>query len=669
MTELTSLQLSLLEYLAQLQHTQSVGFDCLFVKAEDVGTYASARFYDQTDALIDERYVEEGTVMGGSHPDLPAVRYILNDGKGGRQLMITSKGLSLLNNRDSIVINDTPMEAVVSIANETVTDLVISFYLNSDDLNGISLKEVGEELSIPSSALRNKVKELIEDSSVTSVSMRTTVNPHIKLSDDVPLNDQLAELANASSSSIYLYPTRSSLQPYAKSISHDRPFTARLLLGEPQLQMVYFEMAVLERYAADPRFLFQFEDVVGSVSIKDNYHDNADTLERDKTYIQWFGLGFNAKDERVVVALLRDLAALTPDHQRHWATHLEPSVCQPHPDFYRSTFNGEFADSHSDYRSFLEVQAKINELMGVIEQRTLFKSTYEESRPEGFGFLLRPTLRNFNAFVLLMDRLLSDNINTHFFRGKLQTDESAKSGEGSGTLSRLKLWLHQKFPSEEHNVRIDNVMKPLLEIRGLRQQPAHTIREDKYDPDYWKQQDDLVRAAYQALYHLQTMLEELADQTTLLRVAPVTSTSIKEDEPEADELPNYLRHPNNEVESQARINSLVEMLDSLMEHLFACSDVRYEDVEANKAVSELTASLNLANQMLEHGDVSLTSSHTPQSDRTEKTIHDLADGSIWLLSIVRNSIEAQLRWLGAQLPEYDEQTRKQIERDDVYGNS
>ena len=43
---------------------------------------------------------------------------------------------------------------------------------------------------------------------------------------------------------------------------------------------------------------------------------------------------------------------------------------------------------------------------------------YAEERPIDFAFMVRPTLRELNAFVLTLDKLLSDNIDPKFFETK-----------------------------------------------------------------------------------------------------------------------------------------------------------------------------------------------------------------------------------------------------------
>ncbi len=46
-------------------------------------------------------------------------------------------------------------------------------------------------------------------------------------------------------------------------------------------------------------------------------------------------------------------------------------------------------------------------------------SDHSERKPRNFGFLIRPTLEEFNAFVHTLDKLLSENINRDFFGNEI----------------------------------------------------------------------------------------------------------------------------------------------------------------------------------------------------------------------------------------------------------
>ncbi len=63
----------------------------------------------------------------------------------------------------------------------------------------------------------------------------------------------------------------------------------------------------------------------------------------------------------------------------------------------------------------------------------LFKNDYGEygeNRPKDFTFLIRPTLREFNNFVQLFDKMLSENINKDFFQDEVPYENGIPREDG-----------------------------------------------------------------------------------------------------------------------------------------------------------------------------------------------------------------------------------------------
>ena len=93
----------------------------------------------------------------------------------------------------------------------------------------------------------------------------------------------------------------------------------------------------------------------------------------------------------------------------------------------------------------------INDMATLIGKPPLFRRTYEHEYPRNFGFLLRPTLAEFNAFVLLLDQLMSDNINKKFFSPELELEQDNVREDGrievrqKGTIALLDEWVHHLF--------------------------------------------------------------------------------------------------------------------------------------------------------------------------------------------------------------------------------
>lgn len=75
---------------------------------------------------------------------------------------------------------------------------------------------------------------------------------------------------------------------------------------------------------------------------------------------------------------------------------------------------------------------------------------YGDRRPKKFGFLIRPTLQEFNDFILLFDKMLSDNINKDFFQNEVTYETQVERDDGGiqinpkGTL-RMSLAKNQRI--------------------------------------------------------------------------------------------------------------------------------------------------------------------------------------------------------------------------------
>src|SRR5207249_1962449 len=120
---------------------------------------------------------------------------------------------------------------------------------------------------------------------------------------------------------------------------------------------------------------------------------------------QTFGIGYTDARERAVVVYLRYLADLSPEHQQIWNAHVAQSPCRMNSDYARVTIDGDWAEHYSAYQALLTEQAEINKLAIMIGKPPVFRKTFEEDRPDGFTPMLRPTKRNYDEFVHLLDKM------------------------------------------------------------------------------------------------------------------------------------------------------------------------------------------------------------------------------------------------------------------------
>lgn len=112
--------------------------------------------------------------------------------------------------------------------------------------------------------------------------------------------------------------------------------------------------------------------------------------------------------------------------------------------------------------------------------------------------MLRPTRQNFDEFIHLADKLISENFNQEFFKGDVPLEQMVVRDDGSvevqrrGTLQLLEEWLKTKYSAQGGKDVSGEVLEPFKKIRKLRQKPAHTLRDNEYDRTYPSQQDDIL---------------------------------------------------------------------------------------------------------------------------------------------------------------------------------
>lgn len=401
----------------------------------------------------------------------------------------------------------------MAVSDDIILGEVRDFYLASRDFNGIPLSRLTEDHCTAWPDLRTQIARLVSERKLELAFASHSENPHIKRVATLPPSDQVRKLETEDPGAVCAYPSRETIVAAVDEREYDsRPYTKRLLLGEPQLTPVFFELGVLERYFRDPRYIFEFTDYYGRISIADAHYKSGTVADRDQVFLQTFGIAYNQKRERVVAVFLRYLADLTPEHQQVWRTHEVAEACRMNGDYERASIWGQWPKYHSVYAAFLREQVEINRICQLIWGRALFKRTFEGDRPKGFSPMLRPTKRNFDEFGSIMDKMLSENISKDFFKGDIPLEDKIPTGEGSverrplGTLTLLQRWLQKHHRTADGADVSDEVVAPFRKIRELRQAPAHSLREDEYDLSLPKKQDELLGSATMSLTKLRLAL-------------------------------------------------------------------------------------------------------------------------------------------------------------------
>ncbi len=394
-------------------------------------------------------------------------------------------------------------------------DIITQFYRESRDFNGIPMVTLLEQSGIGPEHLREILAQLVNDGKVSAVFGDIHPNPHIRALYDEPVEQQMSKLQTTKADGACFYPTPAHLRTLVDvSTYQDRPFMLKLALGEPQLAYYAFDLSVLEIYRNDPRYRYDHDDISGRIGITDAHYRAGTMPERDQILLKTFGFAYNDDLNRAVAVFLRYLADLTPEHQQIWnakilGTHPEWKL---HPDYYRPSILGAFPERISIFEAFTQELRAINEMCSVIGWPPLFRNDFtEDKKPRGFGFLIRLTVREFNDFVLLLDKMISENLSRDFFAGVIPLEHEEERSDGKvvirqkGTVQLLGEWLHRKFRTPDPKP-LDEMIAAFREVRQLRQRPAHAPDEDVFDQAVFQRQRELMIRVYDGVRTLRLLL-------------------------------------------------------------------------------------------------------------------------------------------------------------------
>lgn len=417
---------------------------------------------------------------------------------------------------------------------KTILNEVTNFYLNSRDFNGISLEDLCKKSSLSEDKFKEEVIALIEGRKIDLIYEGDIPNPHIKPFPAPTIEKQIEKLgqlqidnhikqseANAETFGegeikirfvqglgCCVYPAPNHLKKivdWKKYVS--RPFTLRLAMGEWQLRPYFFELGILAIYRNDPRYKYCTDDITGSII----YVDENLLNPSDQIFIEHFGFGFGDGGIRAVAVLLTDLAKLTPEHQQIWKAKMLGGYYKYrlHPEFRRSIL-GDFYEKESIFSAFLKELEIIKEMSEKISGISLINKTFEyDEKPENFGFLILPTLREYELFCHTLDRMMSDNLNKTFFTDKI-SESDLSDGETmekieNRLIRKLEIWINKTVRFSDHGPK-DEMFKTFRDIRGLRSKPAHSHFKNKWNLRFYEDQKKLIKQAYTAIRTLRLIL-------------------------------------------------------------------------------------------------------------------------------------------------------------------
>lgn len=390
---------------------------------------------------------------------------------------------------------------------EEILDQITQKYLHSSEFNGMPARELVQIFGRNETA--ECLRHLIESGCASAYFGDIHPNPTIKALPPEDTETQLQKLNSALLDNSYIYPERSHLE---LKVDHDayrgRPYELELALGAAQLEYRSFDLSILEVYQNDPRYVYRNDDVSGWISISDAHDKNGHVKESDQILLQSFGFSLDDEQYLFVATFIRYLSKLSPEHQQIWSARQCSKKTYLHPAYFRSAIMGNWAHGYSLYQAVLRDMRIVNELAIKIGRPPFFKKLYDgDQRPREFGYLLRPTLKEYHHFIHLLDKMMSDNINKQFFGHDLEFEVEEERSDGKtivrekGTLSLLNEWMRTTFqPSDPDDV--DKMMRVLKDIRAERQRPAHAIKPNEYNPQFTFKQRELMTELHKSLLML-----------------------------------------------------------------------------------------------------------------------------------------------------------------------
>lgn len=387
---------------------------------------------------------------------------------------------------------------------QALLERTIAHYVRSGDFNGLYLGSKDK-------AWRRAAQALIRAGDIEIIDESIFPNPHIRpWHNPRPADDQIASLNAALDGDSYglcLYPLARAIvgNPAIASLDQE-PYRQRMAQGATSLELAYFRFDVLEAYRNDPTFSFDFADFGARITVTDEVYVDEAAPEDDKIMLR---LGFAYElplDEggpiiRRACVFLGDLMKLTPVHQRRWHTYEAPSDgLKPHPVWWMMQM-GEWPDGMGPFDGLIYELKTWDELNARAFNGTHLLKTTE--RPREFGWIMRPSQQEYDHFIQLLDKLLSENLKHDAFdaAGVPRKDDDDSN---LGTLTRLDLFLERAKVSEEAR---KTVLKPLRDVRSARQKPAHAIRTNITDANFVRRQAELMQEVQASIRQLRWFWE------------------------------------------------------------------------------------------------------------------------------------------------------------------
>lgn len=273
--------------------------------------------------------------------------------------------------------------------------------------------------------------------------------------------------------------------------------------GSSHFDICFFDIEILEKYINNPKFIVFDYGYRGMICARDNNED--ESIEDE--YIKNWGMAYKDDENniiRAVGAFVADLAKLDDRKQSLWKGFLLEHQENYHISngFIKNLVIGDWVNEVWVFNALLEEMTIINNQCNSMNIPPLFNKTFDVSnKPEGYRNIFLPTIKNYNDFVMTLEKMVVHNISIATFQvdsyciSKIERKD--KNGNNKGSLTMLDEWLHKNIKT---NCNLNEIIiKPLKSIRKIRQRPAHVLVSNSYDPNYYKKQIELINSTYDAV--------------------------------------------------------------------------------------------------------------------------------------------------------------------------
>lgn len=390
-----------------------------------------------------------------------------------------------------------------------LTREVAGHYERSTDANGYPVRKLLEH-GANLSEVHALVDKAVKTEQLHVVFAEIDTNPHINRLPQILRLPYEKAIEKCNLAEACLYPSPQTIIAMVNLDRHkDSPYTLRLWRGGSSLDLVFFDIEVLERYRNDPRYRFRLRSFGGSIW----YHDvegPGKLSSRDECYIERFGIGNAENGQRVLCSMLYQLRGLTSAHQLAWQAHERTDECRLNPISFDAWFKGDWPSHGSLFDAVVAEIQVINKIAISAFDKPFFSEEYDEFIPKHYGVLLRPTKREYIEFAKALDVMLSENINRDFFPASVSRVRKRKVKgeevlETLGSIGLLQTWLEQSFRPKDFDPTVE-ICNPLKQIRSARSSGSHKELIDSYDLEFERRQSELLQQAYHSLNGLRQIL-------------------------------------------------------------------------------------------------------------------------------------------------------------------